>query len=107
MSDSTATMNVVEISKIGGPEVLVQAVRPLPELGPGDVLVKVAAAGVNRADVLQRKGFYPPSEGVSDIPGLEVAGTVAAVAKGVERWRLGEVSRLDSLDAVGDTRRGL
>jgi putative PIG3 family NAD(P)H quinone oxidoreductase len=76
-------MTVIEIREPGGPEVLVPATRPLPEPGPGEVLIQVAAAGVNRPDVLQRLGNYPPPPGASDIPGLEVAGTVAALGPGV------------------------
>jgi len=69
-------MKAVEISRPGGPDVLVAVDRPRPEPGPGDVLIKVAAAGVNRPDVLQRKGVYPPPPGASDLPGLEVAGEI-------------------------------
>ena len=72
-------MRVVEISAPGGPEVLQVAERPRPQPGPGEVLIQVAAAGVNRPDVLQRKGAYPPPAGASDIPGLEVAGVVVEV----------------------------
>jgi len=80
----------VEISQPGGPEVLKPAERPDPVPGPGEVLIGVAAAGLNRPDVLQRRGAYPPPPGASDIPGLEVAGTVAAVGAGVEGWRTGD-----------------
>ncbi len=80
-----ATMRVVEIAAPGGPEVLRSAERPLPAPGPGDVLVEVAAAGVNRPDVMQRLGKYPPPSGASDIPGLELSGTVAAA--GAEAMR--------------------
>jgi putative PIG3 family NAD(P)H quinone oxidoreductase len=80
----------VEISQPGEPEVLKPAERPDPVPGPGEVLIRVAAAGVNRPDVLQRRGAYPPPPGASDIPGLEVAGTVAAVGAGVEGWRTGD-----------------
>ena len=73
------TMTVVEISSPGGPEVLKPATRPVPQPGHGEILVKVAAAGVNRPDVLQRAGSYPPPPGASDLPGLEVAGEVVAV----------------------------
>lgn len=69
-------MNVVEIREPGGPEVLVLAQRELPQPQAGQVLIKVAAAGVNRPDVFQRKGAYPPPPGASDLPGLEVAGTI-------------------------------
>ena len=83
-------MTAIEIREPGGPEVLVPATRPLPSPGPGEVLVKVAAAGVNRPDVLQRLGGYPPPPGASDIPGLEIAGEVAALGEGVEDWALGD-----------------
>jgi len=83
-------MICVEISQPGEPEVLKPAERPDPVPGPGEVLIRVAAAGVNRPDVLQRRGNYPPPPGASDIPGLEVAGTVAAVGAGVEGWRTGD-----------------
>lgn len=69
-------MKVVEIQKAGAPEVLVPGVRPDPVAGPGEVLIRVAASGVNRPDVLQRQGFYPVPPGASDIPGLEVAGVI-------------------------------
>src|SRR4051812_32630165 len=75
-------MMVIEISKFGGPEVLVPAERPRPVPAAGEVLIKVAAAGVNRPDVLQRRGGYPPPAGASDIPGLEVSGTIAEIAPG-------------------------
>lgn len=84
------TMTAIEIAEPGGPEVLVPATRRIARPGPGEVLVKVAAAGVNRPDVLQRQGAYPPPEGVTDIPGLEVAGTIAAVGPGVAGWRVGD-----------------
>jgi len=83
-------MQVVEISKPGGPEVLRLAQRPRPQAGPGEVLIQVGAAGVNRPDVMQRKGVYPPPAGASDIPGLEVAGTVAEVGTGVRNFDLGD-----------------
>ena len=83
-------MICIEISQPGGPEVLTLVERPDPAPGTGDVLIRVAAAGVNRPDVLQRRGAYPPPTGASDIPGLEVAGTVAAVGAGVDGWRIGD-----------------
>lgn len=83
-------MICIEISEPGGPEVLKPVERPDPEPGPGDVLVRVAAAGINRPDVLQRRGAYPPPPGASDIPGLEVSGTIAAVGPGVDGWRVGD-----------------
>ena len=75
-------MRVVEIAAPGGPEQLRLASRPTPRPGKGEVLVKVAAAGVNRPDLLQRMGLYPPPPGASDIPGLEIAGTVVAAGQG-------------------------
>src|SRR5262245_15490966 len=83
-------MICVEISSPGLPEVLKPVSRADPDPGAGEVLIAVAAAGVNRPDVLQRRGRYPPPPGASDIPGLEVAGTVAAVGAGVAGWRPGD-----------------
>lgn len=76
-------MRAVEIQGAGGPEVLTPCSRPDPEPGPGEVLIRVAAAGVNRPDIMQRIGIYPPPPGASDLPGLEVSGTVTAVGPGV------------------------
>ncbi len=78
MTSLPATMTAIAITAPGGPDMLVAAVRPVPRPGPGEVLIAVAAAGVNRPDVLQRMGRYPPPPGASDIPGLEVAGVIAA-----------------------------
>jgi putative PIG3 family NAD(P)H quinone oxidoreductase len=75
-------MTAIEISMAGGPEVLVPVTRPVPQPVAGELLVRVAAAGVNRPDVLQRRGFYPPPPGASDIPGLEIAGQVVAAGEG-------------------------
>ena len=83
-------MICVEMTSPGGPEVLTPAERPDPAPGAGEVLIAVAAAGVNRPDVLQRRGGYPPPPGASDIPGLEVAGTVVALGAGVDGWRVGD-----------------
>ncbi|MCA1584222.1 MAG: NAD(P)H-quinone oxidoreductase [Acidobacteria bacterium] len=83
-------MKAVEISAFGAPEVLRIADRPIPEPGERELLVKVAAAGVNRPDVRQRQGRYPPPPGVTDIPGLEIAGTVARCGPGVARWSVGD-----------------
>jgi len=83
-------MIAIEIPQPGGPEVLVPVERPVPAIGPGDVLVKVGAAGVNRPDVLQRQGRYPPPPGITDIPGLEVAGTIEAVGSSVTSWQPGD-----------------
>ncbi len=85
-----SSMQAIEISAPGGPDVLVPSHRPVPEAGPNDVLVKVAGAGVNRPDVLQRIGLYPPPPGASDIPGLEVAGTIVRAGEDVTRWRPGD-----------------
>ena len=85
-----ATMTAIEISEPGGPEVLKPALRPVPMPGYGEVLLRVAAAGVNRPDVLQRLGGYPPPPGASDIPGLEIAGTVVALGDGVDDWKIGD-----------------
>ena len=85
-----AEMTVIEIRAPGGPEALVPARRPVPQPGPGQVLIKVAAAGVNGPDVMQRKGLYAPPPGASDLPGLEVSGEIAAVGAGVGRWKAGD-----------------
>lgn len=84
------TMRAVEISEYGGPEVLRVVTRPVPRPGHGEVLIRVAAAGVNRGDCVQRIGFYPPPKGASDLPGLEVSGTIAAIGPGVTGWQLGD-----------------
>jgi NADPH2:quinone reductase len=83
-------MKAVEISQFGPPEVLKLVERPDPVLAPGEVLIDVAAAGVNRPDVIQRYGKYPPPPGASDIPGLEVAGTISVLGEGVTGWVVGE-----------------
>src|ERR1035437_4372133 len=83
-------MRVIEISVAGGPDVLRVRNRPKPVAGAGEVLIEVAAAGVNRPDVMQRKGMYPPPHGASDIPGLEVAGTVVAIGEGVALLAVGD-----------------
>ncbi|MBH1929694.1 NAD(P)H-quinone oxidoreductase [Serratia rubidaea] len=83
-------MRVIEIAAAGGPEMLQPAMRPLPEPTAGEILVRVAAAGVNRPDVLQRRGHYAPPPGASDIPGLEIAGEVVAVGEGVQHYRIGD-----------------
>jgi NADPH2:quinone reductase len=92
-------MTVIAIREPGGPNVLVPEQRSLPSLAAGQVLVKVAAAGVNRPDVMQRQGLYPPPAGASDIPGLEIAGEVVAVGDGVARFQLGD--RVTALVAGG------
>jgi len=83
-------MICIEVSKPGEPDVLVPVERPTPAPAANEVLIKVAAAGVNRPDVMQRRGKYPPPPGASDIPGLEVAGTVEAVGPGVRDWKRGD-----------------
>src|SRR5213596_528182 len=83
-------MLVIEIREPGGPEVLVPAERPVPEPRAGEVLIKVAAAGVNRPDLMQREGKYPPPPGASEIPGLEVSGRVVSKGKGADRWNAGD-----------------
>ena len=85
-----ATMSAIAIRAPGGPEMLVPEERPVPQPGPDEILVKVAAAGVNRPDIVQRQGLYPPPPGVTDIPGLEIAGEVVARGSDVSRWRLGD-----------------
>src|ERR1700742_3179796 len=85
-----ATMTVIEIATPGGPEVLTPAQRPVPQPAAGEILVAVAAAGINRPDLMQRQGNYPPPTGASDIPGLEVAGTVAALGEGVIGFAVGD-----------------
>jgi len=90
MPSLPATMTAIEIAAPGGPEVLRPASLPTPVPGPGQILIKVAAAGVNRPDVAQRMGLYPPPPGHSPLPGLEVAGEVAAVGPGVTRWKEGD-----------------
>jgi len=83
-------MQVVEITKPGGPEVLQIAKRPVPVPGYGQILIKLAYAGVNRPDALQRAGMYAPPPTASDLPGLEAAGTVAAIGPGVSEWAVGD-----------------
>lgn len=83
-------MRAVVARRPGGAEVLELVVMPDPEPGPGEVLVRVRASAVNRADVLQRRGRYPPPPGVTDVLGLEAAGTVAALGPGVDAWRVGD-----------------
>jgi NADPH2:quinone reductase len=83
-------MTAIVIRAPGGPEVLVPERRTVPQPADGEVLVKVAAAGVNRPDVMQRQGLYPPPKGVTDIPGLEIAGEVVALGSGATRWKPGD-----------------
>src|SRR4051812_17363369 len=83
-------MTVIGISKPGGPGVLLPETRAVPSPGAGEILVKVQAAGVNRPDVAQRSGAYPPPPGASDLPGLEIAGEVVALGEGAVRHKLGD-----------------
>ncbi len=83
-------MRCIEIRQPGGPEVLTVTQRPDPIPGRGEVLIEVAAAGVNRPDLMQRSGSYPPPDGVTDIPGLEVSGTIGVVGPGSTPWRVGD-----------------
>ena len=80
-----SSMTAIAIRAPGGPEMLVPEERPVPQPGPGEILVKVISAGVNRPDVRQRQGSYPPPKGATDIPGLEIAGEVALLGPGVDR----------------------
>jgi NADPH2:quinone reductase len=84
------TMTAIAIPTPGGPEALVPQQRPVPAPAAGEILIKVKAAGVNRPDVMQRQGLYPPPPGASDIPGLEIAGEVVARGEGAARWQLGD-----------------
>ncbi len=90
MDKLPAQMTVIGISKPGGPEVLLPETRAVPAPGPGEILVKVHAAGVNRPDVAQRSGSYPPPPGASDLPGLEISGEVVALGSDVKKHRLGD-----------------
>ncbi len=89
-TDLPAMMTGIEIAQPGGPEVLTPVTLPVPQPGAGELLIRVAAAGVNRPDVLQRKGVYPPPPGASPLPGLEVAGTVAALGPDSGGWAVGD-----------------
>jgi len=90
MPNVPARMTAIAIRAPGGPDVLIPEERPVPQPGEGELLVKVAAAGVNRPDVMQRMGQYPPPKGVTDIPGLELAGEVVAVGPGIKRFKVGD-----------------
>ncbi len=83
-------ITAIEITAPGGPEVLKPGKRPMPQPQTGEVLIKVAVAGVNRPDLLQRAGMYPPPPGAPDIPGLEVAGEIVALGQAVTRWKVGD-----------------
>jgi NADPH2:quinone reductase len=90
MAALPAQMTAIGIKASGGPDMLVPEKHPVPVPGDGEILVKVAAAGVNRPDVMQRMGLYPPPPGAPDIPGLEIAGEVVALGPNVKRWKLGD-----------------
>jgi NADPH2:quinone reductase len=90
MASLPARMTAIGIKAPGGPEMLVPEQRAVPVPADGEILVKVAAAGVNRPDVMQRQGLYPPPVGAPDIPGLEIAGEIVALGSGVKRWKLGD-----------------
>lgn len=90
MTSLPSTMTAIGMDAPGGPEVLRPETRPLPRPGAGELLVRLAFAGVNRPDVLQRQGGYAPPPGASDIPGLEIAGTVVAAGPGTTRFRIGD-----------------
>ena len=90
MAALPAQMTAIGIKASGGPDMLVPEKRPVPVPGDGEILVKAAAAGVNRPDVMQRMGLYPPPPGAPDIPGLEIAGEVVALGPNVKRWKLGD-----------------
>jgi len=83
-------MTAIEVREAGAPDVLIPVERPRPAIAADDVLIKVAAAGVNRPDIMQRLGLYPPPPGAPDIPGLEVAGTIVQVGDAVKDWRVGD-----------------
>ncbi len=90
MTDLPQTMRAIEISEPGGPAVLTPTTRPVPEPMSGEILIRVAFAGVNRPDAIQRSGGYPAPKGASDLPGLEASGEVAAVGPNVDRWKIGD-----------------
>src|SRR6187549_3910408 len=90
MAAIPSQMTAIGIKGAGGPHMLAPQQRPLPQPGTGEILVKVAAAGVNRPDVMQRMGLYPPPPGATDIPGLEIAGEVVARGAGASRWKDGD-----------------
>lgn len=90
LANIPATQTVIAIEKPGGPEVLAPATRRVPEPKAGEVLIRIAAAGVNRADCLQRMGRYPMSPGAPDILGLQCSGTIVRVGEGVSQWREGD-----------------
>jgi NADPH:quinone reductase len=103
LANIPATQTVIEIKEPGGPEVLVPGTRPVPEPTAGEVLIRIAAAGINRADTLQRMGRYPMPPGASDIPGLECSGTIVKLGEGVNGWKAGDqVCALLVADGYGE-----
>ena len=90
MKSTPTSMKYIKIEEHGGPEVLKLDSMPVPKPGPGEVLIRVAAAGVNRPDVMQRKGLYPPPPGATAVPGLEVSGTVVSVGENVSEPAIGD-----------------
>jgi NADPH2:quinone reductase len=90
MTAGGARMKVIEVPQPGGPEALVLGERPVPQPAPAEVLIEVAAAGLNRADILQRRGFYPSPPGAPSYPGLEVAGTIAGLGANVTQFKVGD-----------------
>ncbi|HKS87199.1 MAG TPA: NAD(P)H-quinone oxidoreductase [Pseudolabrys sp.] len=90
MASTPSQMTAIGIRAAGGPEMLIPLKRPVPVPGAGEILVRVGAAGVNRPDVMQRMGLYPPPPGAPDIPGLEIAGEVVALGAGIKRWKTGD-----------------
>ena len=103
LANIPATQTVIEIKEPGGPEVLVPGTRPVPEPKAGEVLIRIAAAGINRADCLQRMGRYPMPPGTSDIPGLECSGTIVKLGEGVSGFSTGdEVCALLVADGYGE-----
>ena len=85
-----SSMTAIEVAAPGGPEQLVTTIRPVPQPAAGEVLIRVAGAGINRADTLQRMGLYPMPPGATDIPGLECSGVVVALGEGTQRWQVGD-----------------
>jgi len=103
LANIPATQTVIEIKAPGGPDVLVPGTRPVPEPKAGEVLIRIAAAGINRADTLQRMGRYPMPPGASDIPGLECSGTIVKLGEGVIGWSTGDaVCALLVADGYGE-----
>jgi len=90
MQQLPQTMRAIEVTKLGKPDVLKLTQRPVPQITEYEVLIRVHTAGVNRPDIMQRAGLYPPPPGVTDIPGLEVSGLIVAIGKHVTQWKIGD-----------------